>query len=894
MLSSNAQAKNKIEELVVKYETLTKGSDASKLSEEETKKDFILPLFRALNWNTEDSKEVSAEETISKKRVDYGFRIDGIPKFFVEAKTLKERLDFEHAKQAINYSWLKSTTWAVLTNFVELKVYNAEWKSRNPIEQMFFELKWTDYVEKFDKLWLLSKDSFLANKLDEIAEEWGKKQKKTLITPVTEQLFDDLIRWRQVLTNDTTKWKVNRQTLKTDEDLDESVQRILDRLIFIRVCEDRQLEPYTLLSKLREWKDSGKGKPFYKLLIQIFREFDSNYNSKLFSQHLSERLEISDFAISEVIFGLYDSREGLKYDFSAIDSDVLGNIYEEYLSFMLRKGKKQARIVSSYVQRKKMGIYYTPTHVVDFIVKSTVERVLQERDDGKIKVLDPACGSGSFLIKALTHLVEHNRISNFEDKMHVLKNCIYGVDLDPKAVEIAQLNLLLRILEKRKVLPVLDSNIKVGNSLVEDPNVDERAFNWQEEFETPNDGGFDVVIGNPPYINAIQLSKTVGKNVKDYWKAKFQSAKGTYDIYVLFFEQALNLCKEGGYVSFITPNKYLSSPYGTALRELILKNYTLVKVVDLSRTRVFNDPSVYPIITIIQKRKASKPYMITTQKVFSEGLTSRIEYEISSETLKMMPDYNWGIILSDNAKIIQKIFEKGKPLEQVSTVQATSTAAESDEYSNYISERSGMLIINTGTIDRYATKYGVVPLTNKGKKLLKPLLYSSKISENRKILYSSPKIIFAKIALRPEGFLDVEGKYASINTNCVHKPLAGYDLKYLAAILNSKLMTFVYSELFSGLKMSGGYFQFQAPQLRILPITDSSDDIKSEIAKLAHKIISLNDKLNSLGDKKTEETRRLEEETEEIDKRIDDLIYKVYGLTAEEIEIVEKSFTAAR
>lgn len=277
------QAKEEIRKLVEKCRELVVAEDFQKLTEEETKKDFILPLFHVLNWNTQNSKEVSAEETISKKRVDYGFRIDGIPKFFLETKSLRENLEVEHAEQAINYSWLKSTTWAVLTNFLELKVYNAEWKAKSSIDKMFFELKWSEFLEKFDKLWLLSKDSFIQNELDEKAEEWGKKQKKTPVTPVMKQLFNDLMIWRQRLRNNIVKYKANMEALKTEEALDESIQRILDRLIFIRVCEDRRIEPVELLSRLREWKDNRKGKMFIQLLNEVFREFDENYNSKLFS-----------------------------------------------------------------------------------------------------------------------------------------------------------------------------------------------------------------------------------------------------------------------------------------------------------------------------------------------------------------------------------------------------------------------------------------------------------------------------------------------------------------------------------------------------------------------------------------------------------------------------------
>lgn len=881
------QSRIEIERLVSKY--LSLGATASNLTEEETKKDFILPLFRALNWNTEDSREVSAEEKISKGRVDYGFRIDGIPKLYVEAKAIGIPLTEKFAEQSVNYSWLKSTTWAVLSNFVQLDVYNAEWKSRDVFQKRFFTLRFDELASDFDRLWLLSRDSFASDELDRKAEEWGKKQKRIPVTPVTDQLFSDLIDWRQRLTKDIVANKSNARVVKTDEELDECVQRILDRMIFIRVCEDRELEPNSLQSRLREWKGS-RTKSFYKLLVDVFHEYDTNYNSKLFSHHTADELEIGDVLFSRMVGELYQNREGFGYDFAAIDVDVLGSIYEQYLGYILKKHKKKASVVESYAQRKKMGIYYTPPDIVNFIVESTLGEALANSSSGKdLRVLDPACGSGSFLLAALDKLVAHKNALSFDQKIGVLRSCIFGADLDPKAVEIAQFNLLLDILERRKVLPVMDKNVVVGNSLVDDSKLDEHALTWNQAFPSIiSEGGFDVVVGNPPYINAIELSKTVGEGVKEYWRKRFESARGTFDIYILFFEQALNLCREGGYVSFITPNKYLSSPYGTSLRDYIMANHTLVKVVDLSRIKVFEDPSVYPVITIIKKGKPTAPYTIVTERVLSEDVRERVQYKISSKTLQMMPEHNWGIILSDNAKLLQRIFEEGIPLEQVATVQATSTAAEADEYSDYISEKKGVPIINTGTIDRYSTTYGVTQYTRKGEKMLEPRLDISKVSENRRRLYGTSKVIFAKLALRPEAFPDLKGDYASINTNCVYSPQPGYDLETLTAILNSKLMAFVYSELFAGLKMGGGYFQFQAPQLRILPIKKPSEQQAEKIRILVEKMIRLNGGLNSISTS-SDKGARIEEDIRKTDAEIDQAINELYGLTEDEARKVAET-----
>ena len=879
------QSRAEVERLVKKYQDL--GPDAERLTEEETKIGFILPLFKALNWDTEDSRVVSAEENISKKRVDFGFRIGGIPKFFLEAKAIKESLSEDFAKQSVNYSWLKSTTWAVLTNFAKIEVYNAEWKSRSVLEKRFFSLEAEEFFTRFDRLWLLSHDSFEVNELDRTAEDWGKKLPKV---PVTQQLFADLIDWRQRLTKAINEKKANASVIKDEQDLDESVQRILDRMIFIRVCEDREIEPFALRSRMREWKGSGRTKSFYKLLIDVFAEFNTYYDSKLFKPHTSDKLEIDDIVMSSMINELYENKDHSVYDFSAIDADILGSIYEQYLGFILQKHKKKATVIESYAQRRKMGIYYTPTHITGLMVKSTVGELLNGRGDwSSLKVLDPACGSGSFLLSTLDLLLTKEVVNTFEEKIAVLKRSIYGVDLDPKAVEIAQFNLLLRCLERRKILPVLDQNVRLGNSLIEDGAVDPNPLVWKTAFETiVGDGGFDVIVGNPPYVNAIELSKTVGEEVKEYWKKTFSAARGTYDIYILFFERALELCKEGGYVSFITPNKYLSAPYGEALRGHILRNHTLVKVIDLSRIKVFDDPSVYPIITIIRKGRADGPYTITTERILSDDLSKKLQFKVSSKTLEMMPENNWGIILSDNAKLIQKIFEQGEPLEDVATVQATSTAAEADEYSAFISEDKGLPIINSGTIDRYSTSYGIDAFTNKGEKLMKPRLDISKVSRVRRELYERPKIIFAKLALRPEAYPDLKGGFASINTNCVHTPTEGHDLRTLTAILNSKLMAFVYSELFAGLKMGGGYFQFQAPQLRILPIKKPGEAQADKIVELVSRFIELEMELKGTSPA-SDKHKTVEGEISKIDALVDKAVYELYELDLDDVAKVEKA-----
>jgi len=266
----------KIQKLLEKYAEVVEEGRVGKYNEEMTKKDFILPLFDALGWKTADSREVTAEEKVSKERVDYGFRINGIPKFFLEAKSLREDLDNpKFFEQAVSYAWHKGCTWAVLTNFARVKILNAEWKARNYLQSHFMTLEHWEFVKRFEDLLLLSKEGFEEGRLDALAERFGKKSKKA---SVDKQLLADFTRFRDLLSRNITKLNASRSL--SEEELDESVQRILDRLIFIRNCEDRELEPKNLIANYRQWTSRGRGQ-LVKSLREDFAYFDKQYNSRL-------------------------------------------------------------------------------------------------------------------------------------------------------------------------------------------------------------------------------------------------------------------------------------------------------------------------------------------------------------------------------------------------------------------------------------------------------------------------------------------------------------------------------------------------------------------------------------------------------------------------------------
>lgn len=890
------QARKQVEELVQKCNERLR---LPEFNEEQTKKDLILPLFRALNWEVEDSSEVSAEETIVRKRVDYGFRLDGVPKFYLEAKALTERLEIDHAKQAINYSWLKSTTWAVLTNFKEIRVYNADWKSRSTLDKLFFQIAYTEFLERFDELWLLSKDSFSTDEIDKKAVKWGHEKKKIPVTPVTEQLFDDLVKWRQKLTKKIATNPRNMAVLKDNENLDESVQRILDRLIFVRVAEDKGLEPKTLRAQWRDWKLVREGKPFSYLLSQLFTQFDDSYDSNLFSHHLCDELILDDFTLNEIVEQLYNGPEEYEYDFGALDVDVLGSIYEEYLGFMLKKFKKRTTVVESYTQRKKMGSYYTPTYIVDFIVKNTVGKVAKSGPEyEQLAVLDMACGSGSFLIRALSFLQSRRKAITMEQKVATLQDSIYGVDLDPKAVQLAQLNLLIELLEKRTVLPFLSKNIQLGNSLVEDDKIDMNAMKWSKRFEQiMSSGGFDVVIGNPPYLDSEEMTRSQPK-IREYYATSglYASAEGNWDIFCLFLEQGLKLLKPGGYLGMIVPNKLLSADYAIAIRRILQENRILT-IRDYSTIHVFN-AAVYPIVIIVRKEAPGTNSISLEVANQNEVGTISVNKTNEFRQSELSGLATWSPLFNKSENdIFEKVKRISVPCETIADVNGAATVSEAYETMEILTELKNhqhyYKFINTGTIDRYASLWGL-QRTRIGKAYEVPIVKKDEVERilpRRAEQASVPKIIIGGMNKRLECYYDEKGEFlAGKTTVIITNPKIKFEV--LLGLLNSKLLSFCYRNMFQALSLSGGFMRIGPPQIRLLPIKKPSDSESRTLAGMVNLQIERRVRLGKVGES-SDRGKALLEELSNTDAEIDQLVYGIYGLSKEEAKAVNDKLAEA-
>lgn len=503
---------DKIAKLVEYYETLTSGRVPDSFDEAQLKQSFINPFFEALGWNVRNPSEVVREKRVhireSTKSADYCFNISGKPQFILEAKDFRKKLNNkDYIFQTKLYGYNLPSPLGVLTNFGRFKLYDTglEPDYDNPARGLIkkYDLTYTDYLEKWDLIYeMFSMSAVEGGSLVELIPKSRRIRNKEALDI---KFFESLTEWRVEFARIIA---LRNPHLNDEYLINEAVQRILDRMVFIRVIEDRGIESVQLLrDALNRWSDE-KEKPLYQYMVDKFRYLDPHYNGQLFEKHpLSENLIIDDDLVKHFIESLYYPKS--PYQFNKIGVEMLGTIYERFLGSTIRlTPAHRAKVEEKPEVRKAGGVYYTPKYIVDYIVKNTVGELLKKcktpRAVANLKILDPACGSGSFLLGAFQRLIDwHEEYYNenpdkirkgigpalagcwydketerwrltAKEKGKILVNNIHGVDIDPSAVEVTIMSLYLKVLEdtdtefliKTALLPPLHRNIKCGNSLI--------------------------------------------------------------------------------------------------------------------------------------------------------------------------------------------------------------------------------------------------------------------------------------------------------------------------------------------------------------------------------------------------------------------------------------------
>jgi len=900
--SHQALAKQEIALLIGNYNRLVQENQVDKFNEGQTKSDFIEPLFEALGWdvrnkNHPSSLEVTREEKVSKGRVDYGFRLNGIVKFYLEAKPFREDIENEHhVKQTITYAWNRDCAWAVLTNFKGLTVFNAEWMTTDLSQNRVKTLDYSEFLNRFDELWLLSREAFERGLLDKAAEQWGKKTKHS---HVGRQLLDDFTTFRETLSKNIAQR--NRDKLLSQNELDESVQRILDRLIFIRYCEDKEHEESKLIPIVRDWDAQDRKTIVVRELRRVFTEYNENYDSEIFNDFLCDHLDIANEVLVRIIKGLKSPPNHLvSYDFSVIEADVLGSIYEQYLGHILRKSKKGTSLTENHVRRKEHGIYYTPTYVVDYIVRNTLGRKLDEKtgDLDDIRVLDPACGSGSFLIKAFDRLNEYHiahdkqyaqsqlepesLTGSYSKKVKILKENIFGVDIDKQAVQIAQLNLLLKIAEKKHSLPVLRASVLQGNSLIPSSLQEEdRPFDWKKRFPNimnENRGGFDVIVGNPPYVRPHNLDK----HYKDLLWKYFSTFTEKSDLYNCFMQQGIRLLRNGGYFSFIVPHTWTSLKSFYGIRQFVYETCKVLRLVQLPK-KVFQEATVQTCIFVFQK-DADK-----LQRENNTVVVERLNEKGEVEFVKQFPQsriaqnylYNFELYAeSSGTGLFEKLKAAGLKLESVVDFSYGLKTGDDERFIADKQKNSDYKrLLRSKDIGRYSKDFAnlyvwyVPELMIKHRKTARP---------GDKERFETEKIIVSRMGKREVMAVYDDQNYYVKDAMLLLKKDEQTPLKYITGILNSKVINYYYRNYFVTMDVLKN-------ALLELPIVMGSESEQQAVSAHVDKLQGLTSRFNALRGKRTEEFQRLANEIDEYAEKIDQLVYTIYGISEDERKIIEKS-----
>jgi hypothetical protein len=1003
-------------------------------NETKLRQDYLDHVFIALGWDvyntqgwSEQAREVSLEQPIkilgTTDFIDYSFKIGKDLKFIAEAKAPRVRIkdNTNAAYQVRRYAWNATLSLCLLTNFDEFAVYDCTKRPSSSNAAAVARIEYFTYKDlpaKWD--WLVSvfsKDAVFKGSFDRFAESTRSKKRTA---SVDDDILTEIENWRDALAKNIAL----RNTSLSVEELNYSVQTIIDRIIFLRICEDRGLEQNETLKALLDLED------VYLHLCDLFRRADTKYNSGIFyfakepdreePDTLTLTLKVDDKVLKGIIKRLYYPES--PYEFSVIPTAILGHVYEQFLGKIIRLTEgHQARVEYKPEVKKAGGVFYTPQYIVEYIVRHTVEELVKgktPREVSQIRILDPACGSGSFLLGAYQSLLDwhlewyiqnlasllnmkvpvtdakvqallpelmpkkkksampvelpiyptgySNGIKKLDrtrsdwalsttEKKRILLNNIYGVDIDHQAVEVTKLSLLLKVLEgeneqnidkqlklcDERALPSLHQNIKCGNSLIgtdiltpEMPPEEVKRinpFDWEREFaDIMKAGGFDAVIGNPPYVRQESL-----KEQKRYFETRYAVYQGTADLYAYFIEKGISLLRPKGVFSYIVANKWMRANYGKPLRKFLLTKQ-IEEIIDFGDLPVFKTAITYPCILRVTNKDPVCEFC--TSNVKALDFSSLDEYVIANWhpiDPRSLNDEGWALGERGTENLLKKMQNIGRPL---------------GEYVNNAIYRGIITGLNEAFVIDEKITNKIIKKDPKSAKLIRPFLVGKDIKryaplERGKNLILMPKgwtnsnsgdtknkwkwfkenypaiaehlepfaesaekrcdkgdywwelraceyydefekvkIFYPDIA--PKGYftLDEMGNYYCANS--------GYFIvnnqKYLLGILNSQLITFYYSQLAALLR--GGYLRFFTQDIAKLPIRtinffDPVDKARHDrMVALVTQMLDLNKKLQDA--KLDHEKTLLSRQIEATDAAIDKLVYELYGLTEEEIKIV--------
>lgn len=969
-----------IKDLVARFKQNEKSYTSVIYDESNTRTDFIDKFFEALNWDVRNDngfaerfREVVREDKVvingQTKAPDYSFRLGGQKIFFVEAKkpSVNIKDDIAPAYQLRRYAYTAKLPLSILTDFEEFAVFDTKIKP-NPNDKASAAriqyMRYDQYEENFDYLWnTFSKEAVQTGSFDQYCES-GKNKRGT--SEIDNELLSTIEKWRL----DLAKNIALRNPQLSLRNLNIAVQKIIDRIIFLRIAEDKDMEDLETL------KNACNSSDAYNELKKVFENANVKYNSGLFaSENWINELIIDSKVLKDIANELY--YPSCPYAWVALPVEVLGNIYEKFLGSEINfKNVKNGHTVTVEEKpeiKKAGGVFYTPTYIVKYIVEQTIGKKLADctpENASSITICDPACGSGSFLVGAFKYLLnwyldkytknktEENKnlktgklisVKNgielsIQEKKKILTTHIYGVDIDAQAVEVTKLSLYLQMLEGEgkqenslfresdmHVLPYLGDNIKCGNSLIgsdfyasqdlslfeEEAMYKVNAFDWEKEFsQIFKNGGFDCVIGNPPYVNINTMPE-----YHEYFSKKYSEIHTGYnDLMYYFLYRGINLLNKTGIYGVITSNYFLGNEYAKKLR--LFLNSKVTSIINFKNAQIFSEASVHTTLLFAKNENTENEIKIFTyrENKSPQEVILNESYDFSTLTKNELSD-TWLIADKSSTSIINKINTNSVFLGDIAEIVKGAETGKNGIFSvpykiikdNLIEEEIVRKCIKNSHIHRYHinsvdlfliycdNNFSSKKYPNTYKYLEK---YKNELSDRRgpknneyewwrlhrpsvKEFHDAPEKIIVpyraehnRFAYDDQQFFNDGGDIRAI----VMKENCGYLIKYILALLNSTLLDWYFG--FIG-KTKGNSREYFNKPLALIPIKSATQSQQQELANLATLMM---DAVKRQQEAKSDQEKNIcKMRIEAIDAQINAKVYALYGLTEDEIAIVEKS-----
>ncbi len=958
------QGREDIAKLCRYFATNKKAFFAPGIKEAHVRQSLIDPFFEALGWDVRNSamtapqyREVVPEDSLEieghQKAPDYTFRVGTLPKFYAEAKKcgINIHADPGPAYQLRRYGWSAKVALSILTDFEELAVYDCSLRPRQSDKAGYSRIQYfrnEEYPDRWKEIWeIFSREAVWSGAFD----KFSASKRKRGTSEVDNEFLKEIEGWRDSLARNIA---LRNQFLGPD-DLNKVVHHTIDRIIFLRMAEDRGIEPYGQLLKLCE-----QPKIYSRFMSKLCRMADEKYNSGLFHFRkeedisespdlLSPKLTIDDKVFKPILQSLY-FEHGSPYHFGVLPVEILGTVYERFLGKVIRlTTEHRAKVEEKPEVRKAGGVYYTPAYIVDYIVKNTVGKLIESKSPAQLaggkngqplRILDMACGSGSFLLGAFQCLLDHcqkwyeeHKPEKFKneiyksrrgewqltiaEKKRILTTHIFGVDIDPQAVEVSKLSLLLKVMEgetdetigktrmlfQERALPNLSANTKCGNSLIgpdyfsskliTDPDEMRRInpFDWDYEFpKAMKSGGFDCVIGNPPYGYMISDKE------QEYFSIKYKYQDYQKDLYLLFLERYSRILKITGLLGVIVSNTWLQSITYKNIRYYLTNEFFWLKILHLTE-KVFK--AVVDTHVLIFERVPG--FIPKNEKLIVEVKNNTGVRPLHSLFLKGIPRNGDPInIVAPEAvqNLFRKIRNKSRPLSEFCDVY---NGIKPFEKGKGIPPQTDEIVK-----DKPYVKKDLKP-NNKWSPLLRGSLinrYQNLWNNNYWILYgewlAAPRDVEifkapSKIVVRQTGdsiiaVISDDSFFARNNLHIILPKSNDYDLNYILAIINSSLIEFYYSimnpEKGEALAEVKKHHVEELPIRPIDPTILKDKSIHDKLVLIVSSIIDLHKKLQLTHNER--EKTIIQRQIDATDRKIDNLVYELFGLKEDEIKIVEQ------